>query len=91
MWLNLLPLPSPLSFSPSPHSSNDAGKTIKNQNKKFHRKMRKAMKRLNLKSHYCGLSASHQIKLLYSPVDLEGHLGEDKKVKLYLYKIIMKI
>eukprot|EP00007_Cunea_sp_BSH-02190019_P003726 CAMPEP_0174236740 /NCGR_PEP_ID=MMETSP0417-20130205/5774_1 /TAXON_ID=242541 /ORGANISM="Mayorella sp, Strain BSH-02190019" /LENGTH=1527 /DNA_ID=CAMNT_0015315423 /DNA_START=44 /DNA_END=4627 /DNA_ORIENTATION=- len=68
----------PLSKGTLIYGSNDAGRTVHNDNKTFRRLMKKAGQRLNLKPHWCGATKECR-KRLWAAADVEGHLGDDKK------------
>eukprot|EP01114_Cavostelium_apophysatum_P005961 TRINITY_DN1714_c0_g1_i2.p1 TRINITY_DN1714_c0_g1~~TRINITY_DN1714_c0_g1_i2.p1 ORF type:complete len:511 (-),score=123.93 TRINITY_DN1714_c0_g1_i2:421-1953(-) len=57
-------------------SEFSAGKHIHSEDRAFNRLMRRAANKLNIKPHRVG---SH---VLYSPADLEGHLGKDGRYYL---------
>eukprot|EP01087_Luapelamoeba_hula_P012489 TRINITY_DN3487_c0_g1_i6.p1 TRINITY_DN3487_c0_g1~~TRINITY_DN3487_c0_g1_i6.p1 ORF type:complete len:703 (-),score=108.99 TRINITY_DN3487_c0_g1_i6:22-2130(-) len=59
------------------YGSNDYGQTIHAESEQLNRKMRLAAKKLNIKSHYCGMTPSGSNRL-WSPADLEGHAVDDR-------------
>lgn len=64
------------------YGTNDGGIVIHNSNMKLYSLMKEAAEAINIKKHICGLRAMSGLRLrgwkeLYSPADLEGHLGED--------------
>jgi hypothetical protein len=63
------------------YGSNDAAHTIFRENDEMNRLLESAGKKLNLKPHLCGMTPESS-KLMYSCVDLEGHLGHDGRFYL---------
>ena len=68
--------------------SCDGGVTVYNEDHSLLSKVRTAAKLLNLKNHLCGMNA-HSRKELYTPLDLEGHLGSDGKHYLLDFSRVM--
>ncbi|KAL6065225.1 Clu domain-containing protein (Fragment), variant 2 [Balamuthia mandrillaris] len=58
------------------YGSADGGETIHKDNRDLNKKMKLAAKKMNLKGHSVGLK-EYDVKKLYAPVDIEGHLGRD--------------
>ena len=65
----------PVSKTTIVHGSNDAGKTV-HTSPEFNRILKSIGEKLNLKPHRVGKEG----KVFYTPIDLEGHLGEDGKL-----------
>ncbi len=63
------------------YGSNDAAHTIFRENAQMNALLEAAGKKLNLKPHMCGMTPEAS-KLMYSCVDLEGHLGQDGRLYL---------
>lgn len=63
------------------YGSNDAAHTIFRENDEMNRLLESAGKKLNLKPHLCGMTLESS-KLMYSCVDLEGHMGLDNRLYL---------
>ncbi|KAL6041995.1 Histidine kinase A [Balamuthia mandrillaris] len=59
------------------YGSSDAGQTIHTEEKELARMMKRAAAALNLKGHFVEERKTNLLKLIYGPVDIEGHLGED--------------
>ncbi len=60
------------------YGSEDAGVTVHAKDRKLNELIEVASKRLNLKPHCCGKNNV----TVYSPVDLEGHIGQDGRFYL---------
>ena len=69
------------------YGSNDAGITIHYESPQLNSLLQQAAKEMNIKPHLCGPSKSKS-KLMYSCVDLEGHLGSDNRFYLLVKKKI---
>jgi Clustered mitochondria len=68
----------PISKGSLKYGSNDAGRTVHCDNRRFARVMRRAGRELNLRKHWCGWSDESR-KLLWAAADVEGHMGDDGK------------
>jgi hypothetical protein len=71
----------PLAKDSLVYGSNDAAQTIHRDNEEFNRLIEIASAKLNLKPHNCGASVQ-EAKMMYSCVDLEGHVGTDGRFYL---------
>lgn len=70
------------------YGSNDAAHTIFRENDDLNKLIETASHRLNLKPHMCGLTPDRS-KLMYSCVDLEGHMGTDGRFYLLDFSRVM--
>ena len=64
------------------YGTNDGGILVHNSNLKLSKLMKEAAEMINIKKHICGLRTMSGMRLrgwqeLYSPADLEGHVGKD--------------
>jgi hypothetical protein len=63
------------------YGSDDYGKTVKNSEPRLEALVALAAERLKLKRHACGLHPARSAHL-YTPCDLEGHVGDDGRFYL---------
>lgn len=67
----------PINHETIVYGSDDGGRTVHDDNPLMSKKMRDAASLLNLAGHMAGV---RQQRFLYSPCDIEGHCGRDKRL-----------
>ncbi|KAH3763191.1 Histidine kinase [Pelomyxa schiedti] len=77
----------PISKDTISYGSNDYGRTIHADNKHLNLLVRNAAKQMNIKGHACGTKEYPQF--LWSPADLEGHIGSDGRFYLLDFARVM--
>ena len=71
----------PLSKNSLIYGSDDGGRTIRNDSEEIAQKLSKVSKILNIKAHLVGPRNGNRV-MVYSPADLEAHIGTDGKAYL---------